>query len=102
MVILSNRFILTIFSFYFFYFLFYLGYGHVAGLGGLMSSLSVHARVYGNTRLRSLPVDLGSDQTCLTLEWHTVTWQNGYGHADEHSAILQASLSSLSATLWQC
>ena len=59
--------------------------------------LSARARVYGNTRLRSLPVDLGSDRPWLTLERRTVTWQIGYGHVDEHSAILQAHLSSLSA-----
>ena len=63
-------------------------------------SLSVHARAYGNTRLRSLPVDLGSDWPCLTLERRTVTWQDGYGHADKHSAILWARLSSLSAVFW--
>ena len=101
---LSNGFILTIFSFYFFYFLFYLGYGHVAGLGAglgnLTSSLSARARVYGNTWLRSLPVDLGSYRTGLTLERRTVTWQDGYSHGDEHSAILRACLSSLSAAFW--
>ena len=58
---LPNRFILTIFSFYFFYLLFYLGHGHVVGLGNLTSSLSARARVYGNTWLQSLLVDLGSD-----------------------------------------
>ena len=62
--------------------------------------LSAHARVYDNTRLRSLPVDLGSDRPCLTLERHTVTWQIGYGHAAKHSAILRARLSSLSAVFW--
>ena len=101
---LPNRFILTIFSFYFFYLLFYLGHGHVAGLGtglgNLTSSLSARARVYGNTRLRSLPVDLGSDRTCLTLERCTVTWQDGCGHTNEHSAILQVRLLSLSAAFW--
>ena len=97
---LPNRFILTIFSFYFFYLLFYLGHGHVAGLGNLTSSLSAHARVYGNTWLRSLPVDLGSDRTCLTLERCTVMWQDGCGHVDEHSAILRMCFSSLSAVFW--
>ena len=97
---LSNGFILTIFSFYFFYFLFYLGYGHVAGLGNLTSSLSARARVYGNMRLWSLPVDLGSYRTGLTLERRTVTWQDGYSHGDEHSALLRARLSSLSAAFW--
>ena len=101
---LPNRFILTIFSFYFFYLLFYLGHGHVAGLGtglgNLTSSLSARARVYGNTRLWSLPVDLGSDRTCLTLERCTVTWQDGCGHTNEHSAILQVRLLSLSAAFW--
>ena len=99
-VMLPNGFILTVFSFYFFYLLFYLGHGHVAGLGNLTSSLSARARVYGNMRLRSLLVDSGSDRTCLTLEWHTVTWQDGCGHADEHSAILRTRLSSLSAVFW--
>ena len=47
--------------FYFLHFLFYLGYGHVAGLGGLTSSLSARARAYGNMRLRSFPMDLGSN-----------------------------------------
>ena len=101
---LPNRFILTIFSLYFFYLLFYLGHGHVAGLGAglgnLTSSLSVRARVYSNTWLQSLPVDLGSDQTCLTLERRTVTWEDRCGHADEHSAILRTHLSSLSAVFW--
>ena len=71
----------------FIFFLFYLGHRRVAGLGSLTSSLSAHARVYGDTRLRSLPVDSGSNRTCLTLEQRMVTWQDGYGHADEHSAI---------------
>ena len=62
--------------------------------------LSVHARVYGNMRLQSLPVNLGSDRPCLTLERRMVTWQDGYGHVDEHSAILWARLSSLSAAFW--
>ena len=97
---LPNGFILTIFSFYFFYLLFYLGHGHVAGLGNLISSLSARARVYGNTRLQSFPVDSGSDQTCLTLEWRTFTWEDGCGHGDEHSAILRMRLSSLSAMFW--
>ena len=102
---LSNGFILTILFFYFFiFFLFYLGHRHVAGpgagLGSLTSSLSARARVYGDTRLRSLPVDSGSDRTCLTLEWFTVTWEDGYGHADEYSAILWTRLSSLSAVSW--
>ena len=88
----------------FIFFLFYLGHGHVAGLGtglgSLTSSLSARARVYGDTRLRSLPVDSGSDWTCLTLERRTVIWQDGCGHADKHSAILQTRLSSLSAMSW--
>ena len=75
----------------FIFFIFYLGHRHVAGpgvgLGSLASSLSARARVYGDTRLRSLPVDSGSDRTCLTLERFTVTWEDGYGHADEYSAI---------------
>ena len=62
--------------------------------------LSACARVYGNTQLRSLPVDFGSDRPWLTLERRTVTWQIGYGHAAEHSAILRARLSSLSAAFW--
>ena len=89
--------------FYFVYLLFYLGHGHAglgAGLGNLTSSLSARARVYGNTWLRSLLVDLGSDQTCLTLEQRTVTWQDGCSHADEHSAILRTRLLSLSAVFW--
>ena len=45
-------------------------------------------------------MDLGSDRTCLTLERRMVTWQDGYSHADEHSAILRARLSSLSAMFW--
>ena len=45
-------------------------------------------------------MDLGSDRPCLTLEQRMVMWQDGYGHADEHSAILQARPSSLSATFW--
>ena len=45
-------------------------------------------------------MDSGSDRTCLTLERFTVTWQDGYGHADEHSAILRTLLSSLSAVSW--
>ena len=57
-------------------------------------------RVYGNTWLRSLPVDLGSDRTCLTLERRTVMWQDGCGHVDEHSAILRMCFSSLSAVFW--
>ena len=93
---------LLVFSFIFF--LFYLGHRHVAGLGAglgsLTSSLSARARVYSDTRLRSLPVDSGSDQTCLTLERFTVTWQDGYSHVDEHSAILRMRLSSLSAVSW--
>ena len=97
---LPNGFILTIFSFYFFYLLFYLGHGHVAGLGNLTSSLSARARVYGNTQLWSLPVDSGSDRTCLTLERCTVMWQDGCSHADEHSAILRTCLSSFSAVFW--
>ena len=88
----------------FIFFLFCLGHGHVAGLGAglgsLTSSLSARARVYGDTRLRSLPVDSGSNRTCLTLEQRMVTWQDGYGHADEHSAILRTRLSSLSAVSW--
>ena len=62
--------------------------------------LSARTRAYGNTQLRSLPVDLGSNRPCLTLEQRMVMWQDGYGHADEHSAILQACPSSLSATFW--
>ena len=72
----------------FIFFFFYLGHRHVAGpdagLGSLTSSLSTHARVYGDTRLRSLPADSGSDRTCLTLERFTVTWEDGYGHAAAH------------------
>ena len=86
--------------FYFFHFLFYLGYGVIAGLGSLTSSFISSARAYGNTWLRSLLVDLGSDRLCWTLERCTVTWQDGYGHADEHSAILRVHLSSLSAAFW--
>ena len=60
----------------FIFFLFYLGHRHVAGpgvgLGSLTSSLSARARVYGDRRLRSFPVDSGSDWTCLTLERFTV------------------------------
>ena len=63
-------------------------------------SLSARAGAYGNTRLRSLPVELGSGQPCLTLERRKVMWQDGYGHADEHSATLRACLSSLSAVFW--
>ena len=92
------------FFFYFFYLLFYLGHGHVAGLGAgldnLTSSLSAHARVYGKTRLRSLLVDSGSNRACLTLEWRTVTWGDGCGHTDEHSAILRTCLPSLAAVFW--
>ena len=88
----------------FIFFLFYLGHRHVAGpgagLGSLTSSLSERARVYGDTRLRSLPVDSGSDRTCLILQRFTVTWQDGYNHADEHSAILRTRLSSLSVMSW--
>ena len=62
--------------------------------------LSVRARAYGNTQLLSLPVDLSSDRPCLTLERRTVTWQDGYSHADEHSAILRARPSSLSDMFW--
>ena len=65
-----------------------------------MSSLSAHARVYGDTRLRSLPVVSGSDRTCLTLQRCAVTWQDGYSHADKHSAILRMRLSSLSVVSW--
>ena len=103
---LSNGFILTMLSFYFFYLLsfFYLGHRHVvgpgAGLGSLTSSLSARARVYGDTRLRSLPVDSGSDRACLTLERFTVTWEDRYGHADAYSALLWTRLSSLSAVSW--
>ena len=50
--------------------------------------------------LQSLPVDSGSDRTCLTFERRTVTWQDGCGHVDEHSAILRTRLSSLSAVSW--
>ena len=64
----------------FIFFLFYLGHGHIAGLGAglgsLTSSLSARARVYGDTWLQSLPVDSGSNRTCLTLEWRTVTRMN--------------------------
>ena len=88
----------------FIFFLFYLGHRHVAGpcagLGSLTSSLSAHARVYGDTQLWSFPMDSGSDWTCLTLEQFTVTWEDGYGHADEYSAILRTRLSSLSAVAW--
>ena len=100
---LSNRFILTIFSFYFFYFLFYLGYGHVAGLGNLTSSLSARTRVYGNTRLRSLPVDLGSDGTGLTLETvygHVAGWVRS--HRRTQCNITGASLESFSRVLVGC
>ena len=45
-------------------------------------------------------MDSGSNRTCLTLERRTVTWQDGCGHADEHSAILRTCLSSLSAVSW--
>ena len=45
-------------------------------------------------------MDSGSDRTCLTLERFTVTWEDGYGHADEYSAILWTRLSSLSAVSW--
>ena len=71
-----------------------------AGLGSLTSSLSARARVYGDTRLRSLPVDSGSNRTCLTLERFTVTWEDGYGHVDAYSALLWTRLSSLSAVSW--
>ena len=96
---------LLFFSFTFFiFFLFYLGHGHIAGLGAglgsLTSSLSARARVYGDTRLQSLPVDSGSDLTCITLERRTVTWQDGCGHVDKHSAILWTRLLSLSAVSW--
>ena len=88
----------------FIFFLFYLGHRHVAGpgagLGSLTSSLSACARVYGDTRLRSLPMDSGSNRTCLTLEQFTVTWEDGYGHADAYSALLWTCLSSLSAVSW--
>ena len=88
----------------FIFFFFYLGHRHVAGpgtgLGSLTSSLSARARVYGDTRLRSLPADSGSDRTCLTLERFTVTWEDGYGHADAYSALLWTRLSSLSAVSW--
>ena len=103
---LSNRFILTTLSFYFFYLLsfFYLGHRHVAGpgagLGSLTSSLSARARVYSDMRLRSLLADSGSDRACLTLERFTVTWEDGYGHADADSALLWTHLSSLSAVSW--
>ena len=67
----------------FIFFFFYLGHRHVAGLGAglgsLTSLLSARARVYGDPRLRSLPVDSGSDRTCLTLERFTVTWEDGGG-----------------------
>ena len=45
-------------------------------------------------------MDSGSDRTCLTFERRTVTWQDGCGHVDEHSAILRTRLSSLSAVFW--
>ena len=58
---------------------------------------SAHTRAYGNTWLWSFLVDLGSNRHCLTLEWHMVTLQDGYGHVDENSTILQTCPSSLSA-----
>ena len=87
----------------FIFFFFYLGHRHVAGLGSLTSSLSARARVYGDTRLRSLPADSGSDRTCLTLERFTVTWEDGYGHADAYKcSIRDASLESFSRVLVEC
>ena len=93
---LSNGFILTMLSFYFFYllsFFYYLGRRHVAGpdagLGSLTSSLSARARVYGDTRLRSLPADSGSDQACLTLEQFTVTWTRTVLYYGRDSRVFQ-------------
>ena len=45
-------------------------------------------------------MDSGSDRTCLTLERFTVTWEDGYGHADAYSALLWTRLSSLSVVSW--
>ena len=45
-------------------------------------------------------MDSGSDWTCLTLERFTGTWEDGYGHTDEYSAILWTCLLSLSAVSW--
>ena len=42
----------------------------------------------------------GSNRTCLTLQRFAVTWQDGYSHVDEHSAILRTLLSSLSVVSW--
>ena len=74
---LTDLFLLCFAFTSFIFFFCYLGHRHVAGpgagLGSLTSSLSACARVYGDTRLRSLPADSGSDWTCLTLEQFTVT-----------------------------
>ena len=66
----------------------------------LMHPVLVHAKAYGNTRLWSFPVDLGSNWQCLTLEQCMVMWQDGYGHADKHSTVLQTCPLSLSAAFW--
>ena len=101
---LPNGFILTIFSFfYFFYLLFYLGHGHVAGLGNLTSSLSAHARVHSNTQLRSLPVNSGSDRTCLNFR---MAYSHVAGRVRSHGwtqcYITNASSESFSRVLVGC